>query len=193
MVRQVVRRLLWSQIALFGGLGACFGLIPKFLTEHNEGGVSNYGVHARTIVPYSLAFGLSAGFVLAAARLIKPATKAWRQLRYIFYIYAGLLLLVLITTYPYKLNDGFKNLHVLSAILIFVFEMAASVWLALVIQRDAVTGWLLAGQLFGFGLGGLTFFGAIHRLFIAQIVTSLTFGLLLLQAARRQTAQDRAG
>jgi hypothetical protein len=48
-------------------IGVCVAILPHFLFERNEGGISNYGIHASTAVFYTLAFSLSAGLLLRAA------------------------------------------------------------------------------------------------------------------------------
>jgi len=184
MLSRIISRLVWSQLTLFGFLGVCVVLMPHFLLEHNEGGVSNYGVHLRTVAPYSLAFLLCAGLVLQAARLTPPAARTLTRLRSVLYAYAGLLLVVLATTYPYKLNAVFTDLHDLAAILSFWFEVAVSGWLFLVGRRGLIAAGLLAAQATGFCLGSMTFIGTIHLLFIAQMVSGLAFGLLLIRTAR---------
>jgi len=184
MSNKIINRLVWSQLALFGFLGVCILLMPHFLLEHNEGGVSNYGVNVRTVVPYSLAFLLCAGAVLQAARSIPSSGRVLAHLRSVLYAYVGLLLLVLVTTYPYKLNATLTDLHDLSAILSFWFEAIVSGWLFLAGRRDVAAAGLLAAQVVGFGLGFTTFVGAVHLLFIAQMVSGLAFGLLLIRTAR---------
>lgn len=186
MSNKIINRLIWSQLALVGFIGVCTLLMPHFLLEHNEGGVSNYGVNARTIVPYSLAFLLCAGLVLQAARSIRPPApgRVLLHLRFVLHAYAGLMLLVLATTYPYKLNATLTDLHDLTAILSFWFETIASGWLFLAGVRGITTASLLAAQVVGFGLSLATLVGAIHLLFIAQMVSGLAFGLLLIITAR---------
>src|SRR5687768_5459989 len=67
--------VLCSQLALAGALAVCVPLMPDFLFSSTMGGVSNYGVHARTVVPYSAGIVISAGLLLtAAARLTLTGT-----------------------------------------------------------------------------------------------------------------------
>ncbi|MGA3150323.1 MAG: hypothetical protein ABSD10_01725 [Candidatus Saccharimonadales bacterium] len=181
MANKVVRYLVLSQLSLFIFLGTCIALLPRFLFERNEGGVSNYGVHAATIVPYSLAFLLCGVFILQAARYIPRTTQSLNCLRYALYALAGLLFLVLATTYPYKINSTLRIIHIISGVMIFCFEMVMAVWLVMVLVKDRVNISLLAAQLVGFFIAFFTLIGAAHLLFVAQSITGMAFGALLIR------------
>jgi len=182
MLQKPVRNLIIGQISFFVFIGVCTAIIPKFLFESNEGGISNFGVHNSTIVPFSLAFLLSIIFTVMAAEKIKGHTKRLIQIRLVLYILASLTLLVLVSTYPYKINSTFKNLHILTGAIIFVFEMAVSFWLALVIYKNKLNSPILLIQLLGFLAAFFTLIGVLHLLFVSQIVTGLAFGALLIRS-----------
>ncbi len=185
MANKVVRYLVLSQLSLFIFLGICIVLIPRFLFDRNEGGVSNYGIHRVTVVPYTLAFLLCGIFVMLAARFIPHTTKLFNCLRYALYALACLLLLGLATTYPYKINTTFQYLHIASTITIFCFEMAMAIWMIFALLRDRVNIILLAAQVSGFLIAFFTFIGTIYLLFVAQIITSLAFSALLIRSGRQ--------
>ena len=170
--------ILLSQVAFLVLVGICVAILPHFLFAGNEGGMSNYGVHTTTVAFYTLAFVLSAALLLCAAREL-PATKDYRPIKTIFAVTACSLLLVLVTTYPYQHNNTFGNIHTAANILTFCFEMLAGGWIALVFHRSLASILLLLLQLAAFVLLILTFIGTIHLLFVAQILTLVAFGLLL--------------
>lgn len=179
-----------SQLSFFIGLGICFIILPRFLLERNEGGVSNYGVHWQTIVPYTLAFALC-GIFLARAALLLPRAKVFKRLRLALLLVAGSLFLVLGSTYPYQTNDAFRRIHIFFGIELFCLEVALAFWLVLTFCKDKQGMVLLAGQVIGFLLAGLTLFGVLHLLFVAQIMASLSFGLLLVRGVQTALASGR--
>lgn len=157
-------------------------LLPHFLFERNEGGVSNFGVHARTVLPYTLGFGGSGLLLIRAAVSLPKHAAHYKTMRRLLAILSSLLLLVLVTTYPYKLNRLLDDLHIFVAQLFFVFELIMSLWLALKLSRNVGNNALLLLQITGSGLALITLFGFLHVLFIAQIIAGLAFAGLLLRA-----------
>lgn len=183
-MRDSVRLLILAQLILWAFLFICFLLIPHYLLERNEGGLSNYGVYARTIVPYTLAFGLCGLLSLQAARVLSPKIERRRELRWMLAGFGWLCLFVLESTYLYQVNGVLDDIHIVAGIVLFVFETAAALWLGWVYPRDWLQDFWLVVQLFGFILSVLTFAGHLHILFIAEIMTGLGFGVLLAQTAK---------
>jgi hypothetical protein len=182
------RLVLWSQLSLNGFLLVCLALLPNFLFERNEGGVSNYGVHNQTVVFYTLAFGLSAGLLMAAARSLSATNKSLTAVKRVFYLLGSLFILVLVTTYPYKIDQTLDNFHILAAMMLFVAELVAGGWFALGLAKDRVNLLFFGLYVVGFGLAALTLAGALHVLFISQLLTSLSFGALITRTAAAVTA-----
>lgn len=179
---KVVRYVALSQLSFFACLSICFITMPRFLLERNEGGVSNYGVHWQTVVPYTLAFLLCSMFLMRAAFVLPRSHSG--KLRVALLAVVGSLLLVLCSTYPYKLDATFKNIHIAAGVELFCLEIMLAFWLALAFLRDGLGAAILAAQLAGFLLAALTLIGKVHLLFVAQMTTSLAFGLLLWRAAK---------
>jgi hypothetical protein len=178
MSPKVFRFALLGQLALFVFRLFCFLLIPHFLLQPDEGGVSNYGLYEKTVVPYSLAFGLvSICTTISALNL----PKEQRSLRTSLFYLSGLYLLVLLTTYPYKLNDTLNSIHSDSGALLFISMSVLGIWLATVVARHLVTTVLCIFELMAFGLAVLNYYGYLHVLFIAEGLTGSLFGLLLIQ------------
>lgn len=188
-----VRYILLSQISMWAFLTLCTILMPHFLFERNEGGVSNYGVHALTIMPYSLAFGLGGLFMLAAAHSLSPAMKpSGREVRIVLSMLGCLLLLVLLTTYPYKISRLYDNLHIFTSILLFVTELLIAAWLVARLLSDRVNVMLFGLQIFGSLLSLFTLLGLLHVLFVSQFIVGLSFGVLLVRTLA-QTLDTPAG
>jgi len=169
---------------LFGFTLLCVLLMPHFLLERNEGGVSNYGLYAKTVVPYTLAFGLCGLLTLWSARFMAKENRAFGM------ALAGLgilLIAALLSTYPYKVNDTFNTIHVdIGTALAFV-ELGLGIWFTLFLARDIKNILFLAIQIIGFVLGILTHFGVIHILFVTEMLTSVAFGIILVRTASQLT------
>lgn len=180
MPRAATRYIVWSQVGFYTFITICTIISPEFLFERNEGGMSNYGVHAKTVIPFTLAFLSSMVLVAMAAHVLSRRIK----LKVILYAFSILLLLVMLSTYPYKVNDFYRQLHIVTGILLVSFETVVSIWLATAI-RDHIATILLAFQVVGSVLALLTLVGVFHILFITQIITGVAFGALLVYSSRR--------
>lgn len=190
MTRNAVQSIVFSQVSLLGFLLLCLLLIPHFLLESNEGGVSNYGIHAKTFIPYTLAFGLCGLLTLRAAWLLPHNRPHYRPLRLSLIIVGILFLLVLFTTYPYKVNSIFDNLHLDASTALILFETALSLWWSIRLVRDLPNFIASAAQLVGFVLALLTRFNVIHWLFVAELVLSTAFAVIIVRVVAWYCAQQ---
>jgi hypothetical protein len=177
---QSLRLVLYSQISLGALSILCVAIKPHFLFEANEGGLSNYGLYKTTILPYSLANLLCGSLLLAAANFM-PHSKdlETRILKYSLYLIGLEYLILLFSTYTYKVNHTLDLIHIVSAISIFISEIVLGLWLSVGILRtvkDYAYGSLLIISFIGLAL---TYSGIIHVLFIGEICISATFGLIL--------------
>jgi len=182
---------LLGQASLFGFLLICLALTPHFLLEYNEGGVSNYGLYAKTVVPYTLAFGLCGSLTLLAARFIPKGIASYKTLRISLAALGILLIIVLVSTYPYKVNNALNVIHVDVGTALAFLELGLGMWFALVLARDLKNIAFFAVQVIGFGLGVLTHFGVIHILFITEMLTSFAFGIVLVRTVVRLTSSEQ--
>ena len=176
-----MRSIVESQIALFSFLAVCIVIEPAYLFSRDEGGLSNFGVHGATVVPYTLAFLLSAMFVARAASLVIVVDRTTRSFKAMLVTLTFLLLLVLASTYAYKTSQLLHGVHIAVGVVMLCFESAASVWIVIHLAREPWSVIALGVQLLGFVLAALTFFGQLHVLFVAQLLTSLAFGALLIR------------
>lgn len=187
-MHSAVRLLVLSQISLWFFLFVCFVLLPHFLLEANEGGVSNYGVHTATIIPYTLAFMLAGLLLFWAASVLPKQTTHRRSLQWVLGIVGSLYLLTLESTYPYQVNNLFDSIHMYAAIVLFLIQLLAAVWIWHAFTHDTVQNVLFAVQIVGLLLLTLTLFGVLHVLFIAETVTGMDFGILLVHTVRQATS-----
>jgi hypothetical protein len=149
--------------------------------------MSNYGVHARTVVPYTIAFLLCSICIGQAGRLLPSSTRILRHFRYGLFAAAALFFLVLLTTYGYKTNTFFQDLHIAVTIGIFWFQTLLALWMAWGVLKDARSLTIFAIEFIGFVLAFLTFINVLHVLFVAQIITGAAFGTLLVRTGQRLT------
>jgi hypothetical protein len=185
-MRQNTRYIFLGQVSLFLFLFVCLLLNPHFLLEANEGGVSNYGLHLKTVVPYTLAFGLAGILTIFGARGIPS-----RTLRIALRKLGALFLAVLLTTYFYKFNHSLDNIHEYVSAALFFAELGLGTWFTISIGHSPATITALGIQYFGFILGILNYVGAIHKLFIAEIVASLGFSALLVMTVDKVQRQGK--
>jgi len=182
--------IILGQLSLLFFLSISVALHPGFVFKSDEGGISNYGIHLKTALPYTLAFTLCAFFTLRAAHLYPRTERSTRHLRYMLYAYSCLVLLTLLSTYIYKVSYAFKQLHVVVGVTTMSFELLASVWMSIRL-RSTWDLLFLAVQLTGFVLAGLTFLGTLHVLFLGQALATLGFALLLMHTGLRTPTGDR--
>lgn len=173
--------VLAGQVAFFTFTALCVALHPGFVLKANEGGISNYGIHLKTVIPYSLAFATPSVMSLRAARRLHVTEGAAFPLRGALRLYAALLVTTLVTTYPYSLNDALKDLHDAVGVAVVVFEMVTGALIVRALHRGRA---VLAVEFAGFVVGAITFVGAWHLLFVAQIVTGVAFAVILVTATQ---------
>lgn len=172
--------LVIGQLCLFVGLGVAVALHPGFVLKADEGGISNYGVHLETFLPYTFAFAGCATCSVLAARRSRGSGAVGRQLSVLLGTYGAVLVATLLSTYLYKLGDALRLVHDGIGGVTLAFEFGAALWLfaRLRTRTDAA---LLVGQAVGSALAALTAAGALHLLFVGQAMASVGFGLLLIR------------
>jgi len=179
---RVVRDVARSQTAFAFFIAVCVALHPGEVLKANEGGLSNYGLHLKTALPYTLALVLASVLCYRAARALHTARPETRHFKLILLVYSTLTLLTLVTTYGYTLDTPQRVLHVSVGIVITVFECAASLWMFDVVRQLVL---VVAAGLIGFVLATLTFFGVVHLLFLTQVLIGGSFALLLVRTSRK--------
>lgn len=185
LVSRASTNALYAQLCLALFLTVCIALHPGIVLKWNEAGLSNYGVHLKTAIPYSLAFGGCAAFTFASARRVGGATRSRSFLRAILYAYVVLNVLTLVSTYGYTLNAPLKHVHMVVGIVVMVFEPLTSLWLYRLGGPSAGSRLWLIGEMVGLVLAGVDFAALLHILFLAQLFTGVSFGVLLVRAVRR--------
>jgi hypothetical protein len=136
-------------------------------------------------VPYSLALLLPAGLTYRASRFAVASNTRRHHLRVVLLGYSVLVLLVLLSTFTYKIDTALRDVHVGVGVLITVFEMVASLWIYRELRALFA---VLILEFIGFVLAALTIFGVLHLLFVTQVVVGVAFAIFLARASRAFTA-----
>src|SRR5580658_2305846 len=186
--RPVILLVLFGQLGFALFVALCVALSPHYVLGSNEGGISNFGVHLKTVVPYSVALLLPAVLTFRASRLVTPSNTRLHHLRVILIGYSVLVLLVLLSTFTYKIDTALRDVHVGVGVILTVFEMATSLW---VYREFRALLAVLVVEFVGFVLASLTIFGVLHLLFVTQVLVGVAFAIFLVQACRVLTSPSQ--
>lgn len=167
-----VRRILLGQLVLYGGLTTCILILPSGLSSND--GISYYGTHAQTVIPY--AFGLIGAAIfgwLAANALTEPSL---RIVRLSLDIYGFLMLGVIMT--PYGTGRWMNDAHTLISVTLFSLQTLLGVWFAS--KLATWWSWLLILIAVGAGFISILFISPTHGFLLqAQLVFQVAFGVLV--------------
>ncbi len=122
--RRPVAYIVAAQLSFLLLLAVCVRINPTGLTSYN--GVSYYGAHLRTLVPYALAFVLTGSLLVLSARSLPPL-GACRTMRRGLTVLAGLLLAIVLT--PYSLGTPVNVVHTIAAACLFLEQLWLGLWL----------------------------------------------------------------
>jgi hypothetical protein len=165
-------------------IAVCVALHPGFVLKWNEGGMSDYGSHLETAVPYTLALLGLAEFSRRAGSLYRQDDRTTRRLRRVLYAYSAIVLVMLVSTYVYTLNLALRDFHFGFGTVLILFEVASSVWMFLLFRRFVWDGIFLGMQIVGSVLCLATIVGALHVLFFAEMLTGAGFAGLIIHTSR---------
>ena len=172
-------RIVLSQAAFLGGLAVCLALQPRYLTSSDEGGISNFGVHAATVVPFTFAFLASGALLWDAARRLESSTPRARRARAGLVAVALLSVAVLASTYPYRHGAVLRDVHVVVAGVAVLAQVALGAWVAVRVRPNVATRGSFALLAAAAVLAVLTLPGVVHVLFVAQLIAAIAFASLL--------------
>jgi hypothetical protein len=165
-------------------IAVCVALHPGFVLKWNEGGMSDYGSHLETAVPYTLALLGLAECSRRAGSLYRQNDRTTRRLRRVLYSYSAIVLIMLVSTYVYTLNLALRDFHFGFGTVLILFEVSSSVWMFLLFRRFVWDGIFLGMQIVGSVLSLVTIVGVLHVLFFAEILTGAGFAGLIIHTSR---------
>jgi hypothetical protein len=176
-----------GQWGFAGGVALAVALHPGFVLKANEGGISDYGVHLKTAVPYDLALASAALGAYLASWHARGSKNLPPGLRTVLLTYAILVAVTLASTFGYTLDRPQRDLHVVVGSVLTLFEVVAVLWMYRVRRGDLP---LVLVQLTGAVLGALTITGQIHLLFTSEIMTGGSFAIMLYRTTRQLSSAD---
>jgi hypothetical protein len=187
---RAVTYIVWGQILFVVFIAVCVALHPGIVLKSNEGGVSNYGIHVKTAVPYTLALGLLAFYSHRAAVLYSKSDAVTRRLRRVLTTYSMIVIVMLFSTYVYSLNHVLRDIHISFGTVLITFESIAAIWMFGRI-RGVWDGVFLVTQIAGALLALITIVGVLHVLFLAEELANTGFACLLIHTSRGIALGDR--
>jgi hypothetical protein len=173
--RLAVSYLLLAQLSFFLCLAiAVFMTTAGFTRNH---GLSFYGEHWSTAVPYGSGFILCDYFLILAANALPKDVRECRRLSLLLNLLAVSMLIVLLT--PDTVNSFFNWSHSIASSILFLYELSFSTWLAVRCFGNAFV-WLLIFLLLTAGvLALLSDFHVVLYLSEGILIFQLVFSVLL--------------
>jgi hypothetical protein len=185
-----LRWVVFGEVAFLFFMGAGVALHPGYVLARHEGGISEYGVHIKTAVLYTLAWVVLAGGNMRAARLCGGRGVRSEKVRKLLLIYSAASLLVLISTYFYSLDAVLKYIHYGFGAVLVVFMSAAAYWL---FRQLGDVSWARATlwvQVLGSIAALLSIVGVFHVLFGAETISNVGCAILLAKTCSRALDGD---
>jgi hypothetical protein len=186
--------VVYGQVCFLVFIVVCIAIRPGFVLKLNEGGISNYGPHIDTAITYTAALLGLAEFSRRAGTLyrhdVDPDAQRFRR---VLYFYVVFVMAMLLTSYVYTINHTLRDVHFGFGTVLILFEGGASWWMFRLFRRFIWDGVFLILQLGGSIVCLVTIVGALHVLFVGEMVTFLGFSGLLMHTARYLSKKDNSG
>jgi hypothetical protein len=179
-----VTYITYGQIGFALFLVVCVSLHPGFVFKANEGGLSNYGIHVKTAFAYTFALGLPSFLTFCAVPFFDRTDPVTRRFQRFLRAYSPLVLLTLLSTYPYSLDVMLRDVHIIIGSALIVLDTVGGVWMYRFHRQVRWDDVLVSALLIGFVLAALTITGLLHVLFVSQVVTSGAFAILFVRSAK---------
>jgi hypothetical protein len=189
---RVVRWVIFGEVAFLFFMGVSVTLHPGFVLAKHEGGISEYGLHIKTAVLYTLAWALLAGSNMRAARTCARGCALSKKVRRVLLAYSALIFLVLVSTYFYSINAVLKYIHFGFGAVLIVFMSWAAYWLCQKLPGSTLAKTLLAAQLLGSVAALASIVGAIHILFFAETLSNVGCAILLAMVCSKALGENAA-
>lgn len=180
----ILRQIMWGQGILYAGLLVCIILEPQGLGAND--GISYYGIHLRTVVPYLLGLLGAAYFCWqAGSRMEQPQLRPV-QISLLFF---SLLIAGIVVT-PYSVDRWFDYMHTALGSALFSLQLVLSGWLIWQLKYSWWSVLLGLTELAG-GILSAIYLKPTHGFLLqAQILFQLAFGALLVLGLSRLAVQS---
>jgi hypothetical protein len=187
---RLLRWVIFGEVAFLFFMGAGVALHPGYVLARHEGGISEYGVHVKTAVLYTLAWAVLAGGNMRAARACRGRGVRSEKVRKLLLFYGAASFSVLISTYFYSLDAVLSYIHYGFAAVLVVFMSMAAYWLY---RQLTDVSWARAAlwvQVLGSVSALLSIVGALHVLFCAETISNVGCAILLAKTCSRALDVD---
>jgi hypothetical protein len=173
------RYLVFSQVTLYATVLLCVALAPSSLSANS--GLSYFGVHKLTVIPFGLGLLVSAYFILKSTHFLPAATTGHKRLGLALRTISLLIVGIVVT--PYSLGNWFDGVHRVFGITLFSVQLLLAIQITVFIKRDWPNWALLNLQLAG-GLLSLIYLSPPQGFLIqGQLLFQLAFSIILLRNA----------
>ena len=190
MNSRLLRWVVFGEVAFLFFMGAGVALHPGYVLARHEGGISEYGVHVKTAVLYTLAWAVLAGGNMRAARACGGHGVRSEKVRKLLLFYSAASFLVLISTYFYSLDAVLKYIHYGFGAILVVFMSTAAYWLCRQLTDVPWARATLWVQVLGSIAALLSIVGALHVLFCAETISNVGCAILLAKTCSRALDGD---
>lgn len=171
--------LIRSQLLIYATWLICILLAPASLSANS--GLSYFGVHKLTIVPFSFGMLASAYFILKSLHFQSNEQIKSRWFNYALRAIALCMVGIIIT--PYSFGSWFDTAHRTFGISLFSIQLLLALW-QVFIKRSWSNYGLLALQITG-GLISLVYLNPTHGYLIqGQLLFQMAFSIILLRNLR---------
>ena len=171
-------------------MGAGVALHPGFVLARHEGGISEYGVHLKTAVLYTLGWVVLAVGNMRAARVCGGGGVRSEKVRKLLLIYCAATFFVLISTYFYSLDAVLKYIHYGFGAILVTFMSVAAYWLFRQLPDVSWARAVLWVQLLGTTAALLSIVGVLHVLFGAESISNVGCAILLATTCSKALEPD---
>ncbi len=187
MRSRAVTNLIYAQLSFFFFL--TIAILITTAGFSNNHGLSFYGEHLSTVIPFGTGFLVCDIFLLRAANALPKSQPPYKKIALLLKILAVLLLLILLT--PDTLNSFFDWSHIIASFILFVFELTFAIWLTIRWYSDRLTWFLLSAQFLAGVLAMLSQFHIVYYLSEGIFFFQLLFGLFLIRSVSRLLERQR--
>ena len=126
----IARYLIYGQLAFFSSVFISIFLAPQSLATRH--GITYYGIHQPTIIPYVTGSIISAWFIYKAAKSL-PRISPFPTIRYVLFSFVIINLALLVT--PHTWGSLFDWSHQIMAFILFSTELILSIWLVIILNN----------------------------------------------------------
>ena len=176
---------MFGEIAFLLFMGVSVALHPGYVLARREGGISEYGLHAKTAVLYTIAWAALASSNMRAARACGGRGACSETVRKLLLFYSFVIFLVLISTYFYSLDAVLKYIHYGFGAVLVTFMSVAAYWLCRQLADVSWARTVLWVQVTGSLAALFSIVGLFHVLFCAETISNVGCAILLAKTCSR--------